>query len=129
MTLPPWHPKTAEERRAFIDRLHDELLSIKMQDQDASAELLQDMATRSHIERLGYKLQSAKRPGAPLTKDRSTPFEQALADALIMPSIFHRLWKRRNRTSSPMRHEIAADIWGLSADDAARLHDALTKSR
>lgn len=125
MTLPPWHPKTDEERQAFIDRVHDELLAERLKGDDRSIELLTDMMTRERIARMGYKLEPDKKPGPPITKDRSTPLEQALADALLMPAIFYRLWKRRNRTSDPSRPNIAASIWGLSPDERNKLDKIL----
>jgi hypothetical protein len=120
MTLPPWNPKTDKERRAFIERVHDELMSERMKDGAANAHLLDDMMFRREAARRGYPIKISKR-GPRSARDPMSPLEQAKHDAKRLGLIFQRLWNHRNRHSDPSVAAILTDIWDLSEADREKL--------
>ena len=120
MSLPKWDPKGDEERRAFIDRVHDELMAERMKDGAESVPLLDDMRFRIEAAKRGYALKSGKR-GPRFQIDPNAPLEQAKHDAKRLGAIFKRLWNRRNRQCDPSVVAILSDIWSLSDEDRAAL--------
>lgn len=120
MTLPPWNPKTDEDRHAFIERVHDELIAERMKDGTENLPLLDDMMFRLESARRGYPIKSS-RTGPKPQLDPMAPLEQAKHDAKRLRTIFRRLWKRSHRHSDPSVAAILTEIWNLTADDRAKL--------
>ena len=124
MTLPPWNPETEAERRAFIDRVHDELMAERLRAGAAAVPLLQDVIFAGEATKRGFH--RAPKRGRRFTKDRNTPLEQAKADARLLGPIFRRVWSESNRHTDPSRTRILADIWKLSSEDEAELERHIT---
>lgn len=126
MTLAPWNPRTAEERAAFIERVHEELMIERMKDGQANAHRLDDIMFRIEAARRGYPIKSSKR-GPKFQRDGSAPLEQAKQDAKRLPTVFRRLWQKSNRHSDPSVSAILTAIWDLSDEDRAKLEYHLSK--
>ena len=133
MTLPPWKPRTAEERRAFADFIISELArqneeAAREAQSGAGVEYLDHVQGARRLALFGFQLRLPKRRGPkrkPLAEWTNLDF--ARRDVERMPAIFLKYWGHRNRHDRPTREDIAADFWELSPADKSKLERLFAK--
>lgn len=131
MTLPPWKPETAEERREFTRWIHAELDREDEGRQHGDAVARKMIINRARIlsiaEETGDAVvfpQPKPKVGAPKKSlDDYTDLDWAERDVPRIRQLFRQHWHKRNRTVAPLAETIAAERWELSEAETNKLID------
>jgi hypothetical protein len=120
MSKPRWHPVGELQTREFIERVHDELLSMRAAEGAAHALQVERMQLVAKAGQLGLIVKQVK-VGRPFSREPLTRLDEARDDAGRLGTVFWRVWKKRNRQCEPSRARILAVIWQLSGEEEAEL--------
>lgn len=141
MTLPPWKASGPEDRAALtrfiideLDRQDEALAEASTGDPRAIGQIAAVVDATALAAKIGARVILPARPVKPGPKpadpadDKFPAFDRAALDVPRIRALFRLHWGKRNRTELPMAEHIAAERWGLSAEEANQLADKFRKT-